>query len=71
MLAADLKTVWTATSIDARLKKRRRYRHRYGMTDQALYEYAAILPAAGQANRSRRPTECAKDSGRHPTKSDL
>jgi len=36
------------------------------MIDQALHEHAAVLPAAGRANRSRRLIKCAKDSGHYP-----
>ena len=34
---------------------------RNSMVDQALHEYAASLPAAGHANRSRRLIKCAKE----------
>ena len=36
------------------------------LVDQAIHEYAASLPAAGDANRSRRLIKCAKDSGHYP-----
>ena len=36
---------------------------RHGMVSQVLHEHAASLSAASHANRSRRLTKCAKDSG--------
>ena len=39
---------------------------RHGMVSQVLHEHAASLSAASHANRSRRLTKCAKDSGHYP-----
>jgi hypothetical protein len=36
------------------------------MVSQVLHEHAASLSAASHANRSRRLTKCAKDSGHYP-----
>ena len=36
---------------------------RHGMVSQVLHEHANSLSAASQANRSRRLTKCAKNSG--------
>jgi hypothetical protein len=36
-----------------------------GMVSQVLHEHAASLSAASHANRSRRLTKCAKDSGHY------
>jgi hypothetical protein len=35
------------------------------MVSQVLHEHAASLSAASHANRSRRLTKCAKDSGHY------
>ena len=39
---------------------------RHGVVSQVLHEHAASLSAASHANRSRRLTKCAKDSGHYP-----